>query len=479
MDLRKLTALELGRAIKEGECTAVQATRLALDTIRAKNEENNAFITVLEEQAVTRAREVQKKIEKGELTSPLAGVPFGVKDNICTKDIPTTCASKMLADFVPPYTATAIEKLEAAGSILLGKLNMDEFAMGSTSETSCFGPVRNPWDLNRAPGGSSGGAGAAVAAGECWYAVGTDTGGSVRQPEAYCGVTGMKPSYGMISRYGLVAYASSFDQMGPIARSAEDCAAILAVMAGKDERDATSRAWEPVSVDVKQVGLLAGCFRKTEGGLMERAKSVLSSCEVGAQEMEMPLMEEALAAYYIIAAAEASSNLSRYDGVKFGYRAETGRNPAELMAWSRTEGFGAEVKRRILMGTFVLSDGYYDAYYKKAVVVREKVKTKLTELFRQSDLLLLPVTMTGAPKLGESLNRPLDMYRSDCFMVLANLAGLPAVSIPWGFDRNGMPVGLQIMGPAGSDGRVLALASQLQKRTEWHKKRPVERGGEA
>lgn len=479
MDLRKLTALELGRAIKEGCCTAAEATVLALDTIREKNEENNAFITVLEERAMTRAKEVQKKIEHGELTSPLAGVPFGVKDNICTKDILTTCGSKMLSDFVPPYTATAIEKLEAAGGILLGKLNMDEFAMGSTSETSCFGPVRNPWDLSRVSGGSSGGAAAAVAAGECWYAVGTDTGGSVRQPAACCGVTGMKPSYGKVSRYGLIAYASSFDQIGSIARSAEDCAAVLKEMEGKDERDATSRRWESVSADVNQVGLLAGCFGKAEGGLMERAKIVLSSCEIAVKETEMPLMEEALAAYYIIAAAEASSNLSRYDGVKFGYRADMGRNPAQLMALSRTEGFGTEVKRRILMGTFVLSDGYYDAYYKKAMAVREGVKRKLTELFVQYDLLLLPVTVTGAPKLGESLTRPLDMYRSDCFTVMANLAGLPAVSIPWGFDCSGMPVGLQIMGPVGSDDRVLGLASQLQKLTDWHKRRPDERGGEA
>ncbi|MBQ9165562.1 MAG: Asp-tRNA(Asn)/Glu-tRNA(Gln) amidotransferase subunit GatA [Oscillospiraceae bacterium] len=472
MELRKLTALELGREIKKGTCSAVEVTRLALDTIREKNRENNAFITVLEEQAMVRAAEVQKKIEKGEVTSLLAGVPFAVKDNICTKGVRTTCGSKMLSDFVPPYTATAVEKLEAAGGILLGKLNMDEFAMGSTSETSYFGPVRNPWDLSRVAGGSSGGAAAAVAAGECWYAIGTDTGGSVRQPASYCGVTGMKPTYGAVSRYGLIAYASSFDQIGPIARSAEDCAAVLDIMRGADSRDATSMEWADDSRPVKKVGLLTDCFDRVKAGLGEDAFGALQFCGVTAELCSLPLLEQALSAYYIIASAEASSNLSRYDGVKYGYRSENCRTPGQLMEQSRTEGFGAEVKRRILMGTFVLSDGYFDAYYGNAMRVREKLRRKLDELFEGYDLILLPTGLTGAPKLGESLSQPLDMYRGDCFTVIANLAGLPAVSIPWGLDENGMPMGLQIMGPRGSDGRVLGLAEKLQKVADWH-----ERGG--
>lgn len=478
MDLRKLTALELGREIKKGACSATEATRLALDTIREKNEANNAFITVLEEQAMVRAAEVQKKIERGELISPLAGVPFAVKDNICTKDVRTTCGSQMLSDFVPPYTATAVQKMEAVGGILLGKLNMDEFAMGSTSETSYFGPVGNPWDLSRVAGGSSGGAAAAVAAGECWYAIGTDTGGSVRQPASYCGVTGMKPTYGAVSRYGLIAYASSFDQIGPIARSAEDCAAVLNVMRGADRRDATSIEWADDACSVKKVGLLTDCFDRVKAGLEEDALSALRSWGVPAEPCSLLLLDQALSAYYMIASAEASSNLSRYDGVKYGYRAQNCRTPAQLMEQSRAEGFGAEVKRRILLGTFVLSDGYFDAYYSKAMRVREEVRRELDALFKHYDLILLPTALTGAPKLGESLSRPLDMYRGDCFTVLANLAGLPAVSVPWGFDEKGMPVGLQIMGAAKSDGKVLRMAQMLQQVTTWHKLSPGEKGGE-
>ena len=479
MELYTLTALELGEKLRSGEVTGQEAVEAALSRIQAAQSANNAFITVTDPPAPAAEGAV----------SSLAGVPMAYKDNICTKGVRTTCASKILGDFTPCYDATVAERLSAAGAVSLGKLNMDEFAMGSTSETSYAGPVKNPWDLTRAAGGSSGGAAAAVAAGEVWYAIGSDTGGSIRQPAAYCGVTGMKPTYGTVSRYGLIAYASSLDQMGPIARSAADCAAVLDVIQGKDPRDGTSLdapaggllASLTGNLKGKKIGLPVDCFG--EGLDPEVRSAVLAAAEVlkarGAtvKEFALPVMEYVVPTYYIIAAAEASSNLSRFDGVKYGWRAEGYETLGDLYTMTRTQGFGTEVKRRILLGTFVLSSGYYDAYYKKALQVKAVIKKAFDEAFTKYDLLLTPVAPATAPRLGESLSDPLKMYLSDIYTVSVNLAGLPALSMPCGFDGKGMPIGAQLIGPPLGDGMVLNGAHAFQQETDWHKKAP--KGGDA
>ncbi|MBP1737470.1 MAG: Aspartyl-tRNA(Asn) amidotransferase subunit [Oscillospiraceae bacterium] len=480
MELNQLTALQLGAAIKAGEVSVAEATAFSLERIQAKNPENNAYITVLEEQAMARAKALQAGVS--DAVSPLYGVPMALKDNICTKGIKTSCASKILGDFKPPYDATLVEKLDAAGSVTLGKLNMDEFAMGSTSETSFYGATKNPWDLTRVPGGSSGGGAAAVAAGMGWYAVGSDTGGSIRQPSSYCGVTGMKPTYGTVSRYGLIAYASSLDQMGPIARDAADCAAILDLVQGKDPRDGTSLNGEygalsaGLTGDVKgmRIGIPTDCFG--EGLSPAVSKAVLAVAETlksrGAvvEECSLPIMQYVVPTYYIIAAAEASSNLSRFDGVKYGWRAEGFEDLTDLYNKTRTEGFGSEVKRRILLGTFVLSTGYYDAYYKKALQVKALIARAFDTAFSKFDLLLTPVAPTTAPKLGESLSDPLQMYLSDIYTVSVNLAGLPGISVPCGFDEHGMPIGAQLIGAALQDSKVLHAAHAFQLDTDFHKK---------
>ncbi|WP_297722363.1 Asp-tRNA(Asn)/Glu-tRNA(Gln) amidotransferase subunit GatA [Intestinimonas sp.] len=486
MELLEYTALELGGLIQKGEVTPTQAARAALDRVAAEQDRNNAFIICLdEEQVLAQANHVEKRLAAGERLSPLAGVPMALKDNICTKGVPTTCASRILGDFTPPYDATAAERLKAAGGVLLGKLNMDEFAMGSTSETSYYGPTRNPWDLDRVPGGSSGGSAAAVAAGECWYAVGSDTGGSIRQPASYCGVTGLKPTYGAVSRYGLVAYASSLDQMGPLARSAADCAAVLELMAGKDRRDGTSldAGWDGLTAGLNgdlrglRVGLPADCFGDGLDG--EVRSAVLSAAEVlkdrGAvvETFSFPMMKYVVPAYYIIAAAEASSNLSRFDGVKYGWRAEGYEGLTDLYEATRTQGFGAEVKRRILLGTFVLSAGYYDAYYKKALQVKALIKGAYDRAFEYYDLLLTPVAPTTAPRLGDSLGDPLRMYLSDIYTVPLNLAGLPGLSMPCGFDRKGLPIGAQLIGPALGEAKVLGAAHAFQLDTDYHRQSPT------
>ena len=479
MELHILTALELGEKLRSGEVTRQEAVEAALSRIRAAQGANNAFITVTDPPALAAEGAV----------SPLAGVPMAYKDNICTKGVRTTCASRILGDFTPCYDATVAERLTAAGAVSLGKLNMDEFAMGSTSETSCFGAVKNPWDLTRAPGGSSGGAAAAVAAGEVWYAIGSDTGGSIRQPAAYCGVTGMKPTYGTVSRYGLIAYASSLDQMGPIARSAADCAAVLDIMMGKDVRDATSLdtpaggLLASLTGDLrgKRIGLPVDCFG--EGLDPEVRAAVLAAAEVlkarGAtvEEFALPVMEYVVPAYYIIACAEASSNLSRFDGGKYGWRAQDYGDLGELYAKTRTQGFGTEVKRRILLGTFVLSSGYYDAYYKKALQTKAVIKAAFDGAFTKYDLLLTPVAPTTAPKLGESLSDPLKMYLSDIYTVSVNLAGLPGLSMPCGFDQKGLPIGAQLIGPALGDAAVLNAAYGYQLDTDYH--RQIPKGGDA
>lgn len=483
MSLFDLTALQLGAAIRAGEVSARDAVKASLDAIAARQGENNAFITVLAEQAMAQAKALDEDKEKLAV-GPLAGVPAGVKDNICTLDVKTSCASKILGEFAPPYDATVMEKFRATGGVMVGKLNMDEFAMGSTTETSFYGPARNPWDLERVPGGSSGGAAAAVAAGECWYALGSDTGGSIRQPASYCGVTGMKPTYGTVSRYGLIAYASSLDQIGPLARTAEDCAAVLDLLQGRDERDGTSLDFdaghllERLSADLTgmKIGIPVDCF--SVGLDPDVREKVLAVAEVlkgrGAQveECKLPIMEYVVPTYYIIAAAEASSNLSRFDGVKYGWRAGDYEDLTDLYCKTRTEGFGREVQRRILLGTFVLSTGYYDAYYKKALQVKAIIKQAFDEAFRKYDLLLTPVAPTTAPKLGESLGDPLQMYLSDIYTVSVNLAGLPAISMPCGFDRKGMPVGAQLIGAPLMEQKVLNAAHAFQQDTDYHTKRP-------
>lgn len=483
MDLTALTALELGAALRRGDISPVQAVQAGLDAIAARDNVLNCFLTVTGAEALERAR----RMGAASAESPLSGVPMAFKDNLCTRGVKTSCASRILGDFTPPYSAAAAERLERAGALSLGKLNMDEFAMGSTSETSCYGPVRNPWDSTRVAGGSSGGAAAAVAAGEVWYAVGSDTGGSIRQPAAYCGVTGMKPTYGTVSRYGLIAYASSLDQVGPIARSAADCAAVLDALAGQDSRDSTCLAVEGqflarLTGDGKglRIGLPVQCFG--EGLDPQVRAAVLDAAAVfralGAQveECSIPLLACGVSAYYILACAEASSNLARFDGVRYGRRAEGCRDLAGLYTQTRSQGFGAEVKRRILLGTFVLSAGFYDAYYKKALQVRAMLKAAYDAAFQRYDLLLTPVTPSAAPRLGESLTDPLQMYQSDVYTVPVNLAGLPGLSMPCGFTASGLPIGVQLAGPPLGDQTVLSAAHAFQQATNYHRRRPG-RGG--
>lgn len=479
MELWKLTALELNGALRSGEITRREAVEASAKRIAAVQQGLNAFITP----------EIPAAPAPNPNASPLAGVPMAYKDNICTKGVKTTCASKILGGFAPPYDATAVERLAAAGAVSMGKLNMDEFAMGSTSETSYYGSVKNPWDAARAPGGSSGGAAAAVAAGAVWYAVGSDTGGSIRQPAAHCGVTGMKPTYGAVSRYGLVAYASSLDQLGPIARSAADCAAVLDALRGRDRRDGTSLnlpgpgLLDGLTGDLRgrRIGIPTDCFG--EGLMSEVRAAVLAVADVlrargaSVEAFSFPLLGRAVPAYYIIACAEASSNLSRFDGLKYGFRAEGCGGLGDLYCKTRTEGFGAEVKRRILLGTFVLSAGYYDAYYKKALQVKAVLKQAYDEAFGRYDLLLTPVAPTAAPRLGESLADPLAMYLSDVYTVPVNLAGLPAICVPCGLDGGRLPIGAQLVGPALGDGLVLNAAHGYQLETSYHKLHP--KGGGA
>lgn len=483
MDILSLTALELGRAIKEKKLTVTEAVQAVLDAIEMTDGKINAYITVNGEDALKKAQEIQAKIDSGELTGALAGVPFAIKDNICTKDVKTSCASKILGEFAPVYNATVIEKLENAGAIVLGKANMDEFAMGSTCETSYYGATKNPWDLKKVPGGSSGGSAAAVAAREAFVALGSDTGGSIRQPASYCGVTGFKPTYGTVSRFGLIAYASSLDQIGPIAKDVADCAATMDVICGADKNDGTSleigapNYLENLSDDVKgmRIGLPRECF-ETKGLDPEVSASVKAVAEAlkqkGAivEEISLPFLDYVIPAYYIIAAAEASSNLSRFDGVKYGFRAENYDGLVDLYNATRSEGFGDEVKKRILLGTFVLSSGYYDAYYRKALKVKAVIKQSFDEIFSKYDVIICPVAPSTAPELDKSLTDPMKMYLSDIFTVSANIAGLPGLSVPCGFDQSGMPIGAQIIGSVMSEQKVLNAGFAYQSVTDFHKK---------
>lgn len=492
MNIVDMTAVELGKKIKNGEVTSVEATKAVLDEIKKKDGDINAYITVIEEEALARAEEVQKRIEAGEFAdSPLAGVPVSIKDNISTKGIKTSCASKILGDFKPPYDATVIDKLNKAGAVIVGKLNMDEFAMGSTGETSYYGATKNPWNTDKVPGGSSSGAAAAVAACEAIYALGSDTGGSIRQPSSFCGVTGMKPTYGAVSRYGLIAYASSLDQIGPVAKDAADCAAILDVICGKDEFDGTSLDVEHVNylesltgdVENLKIGIPKQCYGDGLNGEVKDA--VLSVAETlkskGAivEEFDMSIIDYVVPTYYIIAAAEASSNLSRFDGVKYGFRADEFEDLTDLYMTTRSEGFGEEVKRRILLGTFALSTGYYDAYYKKALQVKALIKKAFDEAYEKFDVILFPAAPTTAPEMGSSLSDPLKMYLSDIYTVSVNLAGLPGISVPCGFDKDGMPIGAQLVGAPLNDHVILNAAYTYQTMTDYHKQSAVRFGKEA
>lgn len=475
-----MTALEIGEKIKAKEISSVEVTKSILENIRKTEDNINAYILVMEEEALKRAEEVQKKIDRGEEQSPIAGVPMAIKDNICTKDILTTCGSKMLSSFKPPYSATVVEKLEKAGAVVLGKLNMDEFAMGSSTETSYFSVTKNPWDLERVSGGSSGGSAAAVVSEEAIYALGTDTGGSIRQPCSFCGVSGIKPTYGTVSRYGLIAFASSLDQIGPIGRDIKDCASVLSIISGYDKKDSTSINKGGVdfssSFDGKVKGMKIGIPKNYFSDGLDEAvkKATLNSAEIlkalGAEveEFEMPVIDYAIPTYYVLACAEASSNLSRYDGIKYGFRSEKGEKLIDVFFNSRSEGFGMEVKRRIMLGSFVLSSGYYDAYYKKALQARGLIKNSFEQAFEKYDMLLSPTAPTTAFKIGENSSDPLKMYLGDIYTASVNLAGLPAVTVPCGFDHKGMPIGLQLIGKAFSEPTLVKMAYAFQANTDFH-----------
>lgn len=475
MSILDTTAVELAAAIKNKEVTVTEATEAVLAQIEASESKYHCYVTVDKEGALKQAAEVQNKIDSGELTGPLAGVPVAIKDNMCTEGLLTTCSSKILYNFIPTFSSEAVLNLQKAGAVILGKTNMDEFAMGSTTETSAFGVTKNPWNPEHVPGGSSGGSAAAVAANECFYALGSDTGGSIRQPASFCGVVGLKPTYGTVSRYGLIAYGSSLDQIGPLCKDVTDCATIMEVIASHDTKDSTSVERNDTDFtsalvdDVK--GMRIGIPRDYFGeGLDPEVKdAVLKAAQVlkdkGAivEEFDLSLVEYAIPTYYTIAAAEASSNLERFDGIKYGYRTEEYEGLHNMYKKSRSEGFGAEVKRRIMLGSFVLSSGYYDAYYLKALRVKALIKKAFDEAFAKYDVILGPVAPTTAPKLGESLSDPIKMYLGDIYTISINLAGLPGLSIPCGVDANGLPIGLQLIGDCFNEKKLIQTAYAYEK----------------
>ncbi len=475
MSLTSLTAVALAKKIKAREVSVEEAVRDSLTQIQQKEADLHCFITVDADGALRQAREIQKAIDAGECSGPLAGVPIAVKDNLCTRGLLTTCGSKILSNFVPSYTAQAVYSLKQAGAVILGKTNMDEFAMGSTTETSYFGLTKNPWNLAYVPGGSSGGSCAAVAAEECVCALGTDTGGSIRQPGAWCGVTGLKPTYGTVSRYGLVAYGSSLDQIGPIAKDVADCAAMLEAIAAYDKKDATSMQRKDtdftsaLSDDIKgmRIGIPRDYFKD---GLDPQVKTaVLAAADVlkekGAvlKEFDLSLTDYAVPAYYVIACAEASSNLERFDGIKYGYRANAYEGLHMMYKKTRSEGFGAEVKRRIMLGSFVLSAGYYDAYYLKALRTKALIKQAFDTAFASFDCILGPAAPTTALKIGQGLSDPLKMYLGDIYTVSVNLAGLPAISIPVGTDDLGLPIGMQLIGGYFQEKNIIRAAYAFEQ----------------
>lgn len=458
MDMQSMTAVSLGRKIQAKEISVREATEAVLDQIEKKEPLYHSYVTVDREGALAQADEIQKKILDGELQGPLAGVPAAIKDNMCTKGLLTTCSSKILENFIPTYTAEAVCNLQKAGTVVVGKTNMDEFAMGSTTETSYYGVTKNPRNPEHVPGGSSGGSAAAVAAGECFFALGSDTGGSIRQPAAFCGITGLKPTYGTVSRYGLIAYGSSLDQIGPMTKDVTDCAAVLQTIASYDKKDSTSmkrESYDFMSALVPEVkGLRIGLPRDYfTADLDPEVKAAIDAAakqfvQMGAivEEFDLGLVKYAIPAYYVIASAEASSNLSRFDGVKYGFRTaqEEGLHP--MYKKTRSEGFGEEVKRRIMLGSFVLSSGYYDAYYLKALRTKALIKQAFDKAFASFDIIIAPAAPTTAPLLGSSLSDPMKMYLSDIYTISANLAGIPGLSIPCGVDSKGLPIGMQLLG---------------------------------
>ena len=473
--LLEMSATELAEAIRKRKTTAAEAMEAVLEQIERTEECYHCYVTIDRERALLQATEIQKKIETREVTGPLAGVPVAIKDNICTEGMRTTCASRMLENYIPTFSAQAVLNLEKAGAIVIGKTNMDEFAMGSTTETSAFGVTKNPCNSEYVPGGSSGGSAAAVASGECFFALGSDTGGSVRQPAAYCGIVGMKPTYGTVSRYGLVAYGSSLDQIGPLCKTVEDCAVVLETIASYDSKDSTSikreegdftaaliRNVQGMRIGVPRDYLGAGLSEEVRDAVV-RAAELLRTEGAKVEEFDLSLVDYAVPAYYTIASAEASSNLERYDGVKYGYRADEVRDLHQMYRKTRAQGFGTEVKRRIMLGSYVLSSGYYDAYYLKALRVKAMLKEVFSRTFDRYDCILGPVTPTTAPKLGESLKDPIQMYLSDIYTISANLLGLPAISIPCGADSKGLPIGLQLIGDCYQEKKLIQIAYTFEQ----------------
>lgn len=483
MRILSLTAVELAAKIKAKEVTVLQAVEEVISQIEAKEELYRCYVTIAKNRAIERAKQVQEQIDSGHLSGPLAGVPVAIKDNMCTKDMLTTCSSKILSNFIPTYSSEAVLKLEEAGAIIIGKTNMDEFAMGSTTETSAFGVTKNPRNPEHVPGGSSGGSAAAVAAEECFFALGSDTGGSIRQPASHCGVVGLKPTYGTVSRYGLIAYASSLDQIGPLAKDVTDCATILEVIASHDEKDSTSIKREDtdftkalvndvtgMKIGIPQDYFVKGLDPQVKEAILNAAK-VLEKKGAIVEEFDLGLVEYAIPTYYTIAAAEVSSNLERFDGIKYGYRTNEFDGLHDMYKKTRSEGFGKEVKSRIMLGSFVLSSGYYDAYYLKALKTKALIKKAFDTAFEKYDVILGPVAPTTAPKLGASLNDPMKMYLSDIYTISANLAGLPGISLPCGKDENGLPIGLQLTGNCYQEKKIIQVAYTYEKargNLEWN-----------
>lgn len=484
MNLIDLTVYEAAELIRKRDISSRQLVTACLERTRQVEGAVHSFVEVYEKEALAEADDSDRRLAAGEARGALEGVPIGVKDNLCVEGRPTTCSSKILNGFVAPYDATVIERLRTAGAVFLGRTNMDEFAMGSSTETSCYGITRNPWDTDRVPGGSSGGSAAAVAAREVPASLGSDTGGSIRQPAALCGVAGLKPTYGCVSRYGLVAFASSLDQIGPIARSVRDIALLLEVIGGHDPRDSTSVKRSPGGVVVGLQGAVAGLrigvpkeyfvegMDPEVAGAVRKALDAMRSAGASLVEISLPHTDYAVATYYIIATAEASSNLARYDGVQYGYRAAAPADLLDMYERTKEEGFGAEVKRRIMLGTYVLSSGYYDAYYLKAQKVRTLLKNDFDEAFKACDVIATPASPTAAFRVGEKLSDPLQMYLSDIFTISANLAGVPAIAIPCGFTSNGLPVGLQLIGKYFDEVTLLKAAHAYETMSQWHKKKP-------
>ena len=483
MKLHELTIHELQDKLRAGETTAAEINASVFSRIDAVDPNLHAYILLMREQAAAEAERADAEIRRGKI-KPLTGIPIALKDICCTWGIRTTCGSRMLENFIPPYDATVVEKLRTAGAVFIGKTNMDEFAMGSSTETSYFGITRNPWDPDRIPGGSSGGSAAAVAADECIAAIGSDTGGSIRQPAALCGVVGMKPTYGRVSRFGLIAFASSLDQIGPFTKDVEDCAILMNVIAGYDPRESTSvpeevpdyrsflgRGIEGWTVGIPREYFVAGIDPEVEAAVRRAIKGVAG---LGARciEVSLPHTRHCVAVYYIIAPAEASSNLARYDGVKYGFRDSGGQDLMEMYKKTRSAGFGAEVKRRIMIGTYALSSGYYDAYYRKASQVRASIRNDFDEAFRTCDVLMTPTTPTPAFRIGEKTEDPIQMYLSDIFTISANLAGIPGISVPCGFSASGLPIGVQFLTGHFEEGRLLQVASAYEKSAAVEKRRP-------